>query len=63
MNIAELKTSTLLNQTDEDSKICTECGADMEEGACPECNDLDEELEEGELEGLSDKNKDEDWIQ
>lgn len=60
MTIAELKTSTPLNLFDEDAKICPECGSDMEEGVCPECDDLDEKIEEGELEGLSEKDKD--WI-
>ena len=48
----KLRTSTLLNQADEDTKICTDCGADIEEGVCPGCNDLDESAEEGEVEGL-----------
>ena len=50
MTIAKLRTSTLLNQADEDTKICTDCGADIEEGVCPGCNDLDESAEEGEVE-------------
>jgi len=61
MTIAELKTSIILNLSDEDAKICPECGSDMEEGICSECDDLDEKSGEGELEGLSEK--DEDWIQ
>lgn len=63
MTIAELKTSVLLNQSDENGKICPECGTDMEEGSCPECDNLDKELgdlDEDAPEGLSES--DEDWI-
>lgn len=61
MTIAELKTSTLLNQSDEDNKKCADCETDMEEGICPECDIIKEDLGGKEIEELS--GKDEDWIQ
>lgn len=62
MNTTELKIPSQTKRDDEDEKeeICPECGSEMENGMCPECDATDETDDDYPPETEGDE---EDWVQ
>lgn len=61
MATSKLKTSAAINQDDdkldESEDVCPECGSEMEDEMCPECDIIDD------LDEKSPTESDEDWVQ